>query len=168
MANLGEVNALAIAVRKDQHRSPLRRCRKVPYTDMIIEITLRNLYDKCPFPCKPGGVLKFCPGLRLSKRFDNLPLCTDEIQTKCFQESFHSAMQFIESYSGPCTKLEYQVSSLIESLGQSNEAKFSWSFDPSKVTVHEEYLIYDFVAMISAIGGTLGLCIRFSFTELVY
>ena len=61
VANLGEVKALTIAVRKDQHLSSLRKCRKVPYTDMIIEITLRNLYDKCPFPCKPGGVLKFCP-----------------------------------------------------------------------------------------------------------
>ena len=33
------------------------------------------------------------------------------------------------------------------------------------VSVEEEYLIYDFVAMISAIGGTMGLCIGFSFTE---
>ena len=53
MANLGEVKALTISVRKDQHLSSLKKCRKVPYNDMIIEITLRNLYDKCPFLCKP-------------------------------------------------------------------------------------------------------------------
>ena len=35
-----------------------------------------------------------------------------------------------------------------------------------KVHVKEEYLIYDGVAMISAIGGTLGLCIGFSFYDL--
>ena len=27
----------------------------------------------------------------------------------------------------------------------------------------EEYVIYDFVAMVSAVGGTMGLCIGFSF-----
>ena len=36
---------------------------------------------------------------------------------------------------------------------------------PKRVSVNEEYLIYDFVAMISAIGGTLGLCIGFSFFD---
>ena len=37
---------------------------------------------------------------------------------------------------------------------------------PKSVSVDEEFLIYDFVAMISAIGGTLGLCIGFSFFDL--
>ena len=31
-------------------------------------------------------------------------------------------------------------------------------------TIHEEYLIYDTVNMIGSIGGTLGMCIGFSFT----
>ena len=37
---------------------------------------------------------------------------------------------------------------------------------PPKIDVHEEYLIYDVVAMVSSIGGTLGLCIGFSFYDL--
>ena len=32
-----------------------------------------------------------------------------------------------------------------------------------KVKVYEEYLIYDTVAMIGAVGGTLGMFIGFSF-----
>ena len=36
---------------------------------------------------------------------------------------------------------------------------------PKTVSVNEEYLIYDFVAMISAVGGTMGLCIGFSFFD---
>ena len=36
---------------------------------------------------------------------------------------------------------------------------------PKKVKVHEEYLIYDMLAMISAVGGTMGLCIGFSFND---
>ena len=31
--------------------------------------------------------------------------------------------------------------------------------------MHEEYLIFDSVAMIGSIGGTLGLCIGFSFAN---
>ena len=34
---------------------------------------------------------------------------------------------------------------------------------PARVTVKEEYLIYDLVAVVSAIGGTMSLCIGFSF-----
>ena len=36
---------------------------------------------------------------------------------------------------------------------------------PKMVTVHEEYLIYDLVSMIGAVGGTMGLCIGFSFDD---
>ena len=35
---------------------------------------------------------------------------------------------------------------------------------PPRVSVREEYLIYDSVALISAIGGTLGIFIGFSFS----
>ena len=38
--------------------------------------------------------------------------------------------------------------------------------NPAKVNVLEEYLIYDFITMIGSIGGTLGLCIGFSFSNL--
>ena len=41
-------------------------------------------------------------------------------------------------------------------------------FDPPEmVTMHDEYLIYDEVSMIGSIGGTLGMCIGFSFTNLM-
>ena len=42
---------------------------------------------------------------------------------------------------------------------------FQLSFEPPRVKTFEEYLVYDMIAMISAIGGTMGLCIGFSFTE---
>ena len=36
---------------------------------------------------------------------------------------------------------------------------------PYSTGVYEEYVIYDMIAMISAIGGTMGICIGFSFTN---
>ena len=38
--------------------------------------------------------------------------------------------------------------------------------DFSKVIVKEEYLIYDLLSMIGSVGGTMGLCIGFSFANL--
>ena len=35
------------------------------------------------------------------------------------------------------------------------------------VGVKEQYVLYDGVAMISAIGGTMGLCIGFSFNDTI-
>ena len=34
-------------------------------------------------------------------------------------------------------------------------------------TVHEEYLVYDLISMIGSVGGTLGMCIGFSFTGMI-
>ena len=33
--------------------------------------------------------------------------------------------------------------------------------------VYEEYLIYDHVELIGSVGGTLGMCIGFSFTGVI-
>ena len=35
---------------------------------------------------------------------------------------------------------------------------------PMKVTSLQEYLIFDMVGMIGSVGGTLGMCIGFSFS----
>ena len=38
------------------------------------------------------------------------------------------------------------------------------TFDEARIKVEEEYLVFDAVAVVSAIGGTMGLCIGLSFT----
>ena len=46
--------------------------------------------------------------------------------------------------------------------------KFKYVFaSPETVTVYEEYLIYDTIGMIGSIGGTLGMCIGFSFATTI-
>ena len=45
---------------------------------------------------------------------------------------------------------------------------FKYGFSiPQSVKVNQEYLIYDLSDMISSVGGTLGMCIGFSFTGLM-
>ena len=35
------------------------------------------------------------------------------------------------------------------------------------IIVFEEYLIFDIIGMIGSVGGTLGMCIGFSFTNVI-
>ena len=68
----------------------------------------------------------------------------------------------------PCTVLQYQVreTSSFRSKETIQKTTFFMKFmDPPRVRVMEEYLIFDLVAMISSIGGTMGLCIGISFKE---
>ena len=71
-------------------------------------------------------------------------------------------------FEGPCEKLQFRAKTITNAgfITMSNETIYKVIFDPPKMTVHEEYLIYDLIAMISAIGGTLGLCIGFSFASI--
>ena len=68
----------------------------------------------------------------------------------------------------PCIKLQYsgKAQSFSSGKNRQNIIEFKYRLDDFKsVTVHEEYLIFDSVAMIGSIGGTLGLCIGFSFAN---
>ena len=67
----------------------------------------------------------------------------------------------------PCTKVQYDIDLYREKFAKgNNQVVFQMVFNqPPKVSVKEEYLIFDFVALVSAIGGTMGLCIGFSFRE---
>ena len=66
----------------------------------------------------------------------------------------------------PCTRVDYKTIKSTQKLPElyGNMAFFSLAYpEPPVIKVHEEYLLYDMVAMISAIGGTMGLCIGISF-----
>ena len=62
----------------------------------------------------------------------------------------------------PCTRVSYKIIKsslkLPEQFKHMTFLKIAF-MDPPTVKVHEEYLLYDMVEMISAIGGTMGLCI---------
>ena len=105
-------------------------------------------------------------GKRLNKRKDKFPVCKTEQDLKCFYE----AAVNVKTPKYPmkeCTKLQYSGVTNRFVDQKSNEAIYQVVFSsPPKVSVKEEYLIYDSVAMVSSIGGTMGLCIGFSFYNL--
>ena len=68
----------------------------------------------------------------------------------------------------PCINLQYKTKCSTWSIDQKNQAVMEMKFlAPARVTVKEEYLICDLVAVVSAIGGTISLCIGFSFRDFI-
>lgn len=68
-----------------------------------------------------------------------------------------------------CTTLQYSGKVLYERLWDENGMKVSFRYKtPEDTTVFEEYLVYDTIGVIGAVGGTLGMCIGFSFTNLTH
>ena len=39
--------------------------------------------------------------------------------------------------------------------------------DGEEITVHEEYIVYDFNGIVGTVGGSLGLFVGFSFLDLI-
>ena len=142
-------------------------CTKKSPLELMLQQALEELPKKCSKPCqiKPQH---FSMGFELEKILDHLPFCKDKKETKCVMSVFEEARK--DTFGKQCSKLEYRAiaNEVDTKQGCHNEASYILALanGEAKVKVKEEYLIYDGVAMISAIGGTLGLCIGFSFYNL--
>ena len=52
--------------------------------------------------------------------------------------------------------------------GEKSWASFAYEIDPpERLTVYQEYVVYDAIGIIGSVGGTLGLFIGFSFSGLI-
>ena len=163
---MGEHKKLTFSPEKYVYLPSIRKCRQRPYKDLLIDSLLKNVQKSCTMPCKPDSDFSFCFAMRQSKAIDQLPLCMNKNDTNCFYNSFDAAQESLNIYSGPCTKHQHlMVSKFDNPIAEDTEIQLDMTFDPPRTTVREEYLIYDMVALISAIGGTMGLCIGFSFTH---
>ena len=162
---MGEKTKFTFRSEKYVYLPSIRKCRQNPYNYLVADNLLRNVQKNCSKPCKPDSDLRVCYALGLSKGIDELPLCMNKNDTQCFYDSFEFALESLDVYSGPCTKLHHLPLSKFNTPIEKDRAEIHVNFDPPRTTVQEEYLIYDMVAMISAIGGTMGLCIGFSFTH---
>ena len=65
-----------------------------------------------------------------------------------------------------CMTLEYSLQTITTREEKYSRLALAYVFasSNSNVLAYEEYLIYDMTSMIGSVGGTLGLCIGFSFT----
>ena len=102
-----------------------------------------------------------------------MPLCKTEEEYKCAYEVVRKVHQDNSSHRclPSCTKIDMkQIGSAYSDHQGGTSAKrnifFDFSFQNRIMKVEEEFLIHDFVDMLSSIGGTLGMWIGFSFAGL--
>ena len=99
------------------------------------------------------------------------PICETHEEWVCAWNMINpSFFNYTENpYPKSCTIVQY--SGEVELKYQNDEAYqayFSYNFAPPRtVMVQEEYLIYDTIGFLGSIGGALGLCIGFSFSNTI-
>ena len=68
-----------------------------------------------------------------------------------------------------CATLEYSGTQIInyKLIKTKIMFQFAYNIPSNKTTLYEEYMIYDAINAIGSVGGTLGMCIGFSFYGLI-
>ena len=101
---------------------------------------------------------------------DNLPVCafvdTDEICNELALLDNYDEFKESIGFINPCNILEYDGSVIMEYGFHSDpkEAMFTFRFaKPEKTVEYKERLVFDELGLIAYVGGTLGMCIGFSF-----
>ena len=144
------------------------KCRMKPYNELIYEKIHDDLQANCQHSCRQ-------PDYFLCDYYMNavkaLPICKTQSEDPCYYNVKRNATRYMaeQGLQKPCTKIVYRRRATVWPDDEHfSRTMLALSFEkPARLIVKEEYLIYDLVSTIGAIGGTLGLCIGFSLTELV-
>ena len=169
-ARPGENKWLRIHPEKYIYNTVNGECRDKPYNDLTVERMFERLNKTCRNPCLPQNYW-VC-----NEEMESLiPPCENPNPEKskeilCFEDTLNWVKgQRKDIPIKPCTKLNYRLEETrLKHAHNKNQLRFEYFFSkPEMVTVREEYIIYDGVALVSIIGGTLGIFIGFSFKELI-
>ena len=139
-----------------------KHCQDGGYYECFHSKLISEDYSHCPKKC-----------LAISTTVsDTLPLCQTEKEYQCAYEivkklhADNSSTKCLPS----CTRidfkqlLDYKEDQDLPTARRNIFIKYSLQND--KMKVEEEFLLHDFVDMLGSIGGTLGMCIGFSFVGL--
>ena len=161
LAKVGESKIINIKPEKFIFLQDKEKCRDQPYKNLLEAKIAEKMNQTCPKVCVPSSYL-FCT----TGGVHRFSVCISETEMKCFKRVKETVREDI--IKKPCTVLQYQVreTTSFKSKETIEKTTFFMKFmDPPRVRVMEEYLIFDLVAMISSVGGTMGLCIGISFKE---
>ena len=146
-------------------------CRMKPYYEELATRVMENIRQRAIKDTnETHGQL--CRPLETKYVFDvtktlpkDWPFCdeSDIFSIKRWWEAQSSVRRSI--VKRPCTKVQYRAQG--SPWTHTNHTAFHLIFaPPPMLIVKEEYLIYDILALIGAVGGTMGICIGVSFADL--
>ena len=158
----GQIGYCYIYAEKYIFLQELHKCRTQPYNQEVLHLSLEEMKTNCSFPCRPN----MTNGRMLDEVIRHLPYCRSSREVDCFDDAVARAKKAV--LKEPCTKLQYRVDkTAFPNATNTNLAAFGLTFGSFYVAVKEQYVIYDLIAMIGAVGGTMGLCIGFSFNDAI-
>ena len=160
LAKKRELKLIKLSPVKYLYTDTHEKCRNRPYHDLLLIKALQSAETNCNKPCRTEDFIVCNPEHR------NITLCANHADGECFLDQKSAVAEGIPIK--PCTKVEYEAHVRLEPKTDKNQTIQFWVqfSNPPKVRVKEEYLLFDMVTMISAIGGTMGLCIGFSFGDI--
>ena len=133
------------------------KCQTNSYFECLSSKLMNEDFSHCPRKCAAISTLGKI-----------MPICEKETEFKCAYEiakKFISSKQCLPSCSIMNMK---KIFSYKEDQDSNAKRKIfvTYALQNSEMKVDEEFLIQDFVGMLGSIGGTLGMCIGFSFVGL--
>ena len=149
-------------------------CGNNAFYECFGTIIAKSNFSECPKFCLPISILT----LTGSISENDFPICNygnwSHEEYQCPQKITETLLNNIISNQEQCTrscstyqysgKTTYEKEKRYDNKTALLEYKFS---SPSFMMVHEEYLVFDALGMISSVGGTLGLFIGFSFSNVL-
>ena len=168
---LGQMKLLGISKSIKRHKIQQRNGKCIQYT-------LGNSQAKCyiekvliPKLVQNGtGCTRICsvPQLQNILELSNLTLspCTDQAEYQCMITLLRTHPVLRDENCLPeCNTISFETRSKSFPLPKKNQAMLSLYFDSNHMTTFDEYLIFDDLGVLVAVGGSLGLFLGFSFLQ---
>ena len=132
------------------------------YKNLALKVRQAN-FSNCPRKC-------YDYSLPLVKQY-NIPICNEtfEGEKECSNSVLDANLEGLEKNwnKKPCSILQYSGTLGKEVYAPNNHTYAIWVQYPfhGVTTVYEEYFVFDTIGMIGEVGGTLGIFLNFSFTN---
>ena len=140
-------------------------CREEPFIKSVFQDFSKRNIGECSKKCNPMEI-----GSVYHDMIDkDIPNCETEKDKECM-DIYIKENIIKDMVTKPCLKFQFSGKILNENFNDRNGNQVTLWYHfapPGLMIVKEEYLIYDLISMIGSVGGTLGLCVGFSFFGLI-
>ena len=134
------------------------KCQESSFYECFESKLFSQNYTQCPRKCAP-----------ISTPSNLMPLCESSDEFKCAFEIAKKVQNdnSLDKCRPTCTIVDYNQRKIYqEDKNEKRKVIFAYRIQETIMKVEEEYLIQDFVGMLSSVGGTLGMFVGFSFVGL--
>ena len=139
------------------------KCQNSSYYECLSSKLEKENFSHCPIRCAA-----------ISLPMNTFPLCETLEEFKC-SFGILTKLQNENSLSKckpSCNAINMRQTTIYKENQEGSNAKrdvfVMYRFQNTNMKVEEEYLVQDFVGMLGSIGGTLGMCIGFSFVGFLF